>query len=46
MVKKRKPETHKQELLQRKSKTNMTVSTECKRQHLDEGDADGTKLYK
>ena len=43
-VKKRKHEAHKQE--KRKSRRNMTVSTEYKaRQDLDEGDADGTNLY-
>jgi len=43
-VKKRKHETHKQE--KRKSRKSTTVSTEYKaRQDLDEGDADGTKLY-
>ncbi len=43
-MKKRKHEAHKQE--KRKSRRNITVSTEYKaRQDLDEGDADGTKLY-
>jgi len=42
--KKRKHETHNQ--VTRKSKRNMAGSTEYKaRQDLDEGDADGTKLY-
>ncbi len=43
-VKKRKHEAHKHE--KRKSRRNMTVSTEYKaRQDLEKGDADGTKLY-
>ena len=42
--KKRKHETHTQE--KRKSRKNTAGSTEYKaRQDLDEGDADGTKLY-